>query len=74
MHHLSHQVDGLPTFGSSDPNEISDRVSRDDPHPYFARMAHVFVNGSQVLVDGESTGRHGEGGLGRFAGQVGPYV
>jgi N-acyl-D-amino-acid deacylase len=39
-----------------DPNTISDRATYDKPQVYAVGMRHVFVNGVQVLKDGEHTG------------------
>jgi len=38
------------------PREISDKATFDKPHQYSTGMVHVFVNGSQVLKNGEHTG------------------
>ena len=39
-----------------DPAKIQDHATFDKPHQYATGMVHVFVNGSQVLKDGEHTG------------------
>jgi N-acyl-D-amino-acid deacylase len=39
-----------------DPRTIADRATFAAPHAYAIGMRHVFVNGSQVLRDGEPTG------------------
>jgi N-acyl-D-amino-acid deacylase len=39
-----------------DPKTISDRATFEKPHQYAVGMKHVFVNGVQVLKDGEHTG------------------
>mgnify|MGYP000430154173 FL=1 len=39
-----------------DPNTISDHATFEDPHQYSSGVEHVFVNGVQVLKEGEHTG------------------
>ena len=39
-----------------DPATIADRATFEKPHQYAVGMKHVFVNGLQVLKDGEHTG------------------
>lgn len=39
-----------------DPARIQDHATFDQPHQYATGMVHVFVNGTQVLKDGEHTG------------------
>jgi N-acyl-D-amino-acid deacylase len=39
-----------------DPNTISDHATYEKPQQYATGMVHVFVNGTQVLKDGEHTG------------------
>jgi N-acyl-D-amino-acid deacylase len=38
-----------------DASRIADHATFEDPHQYSTGMVHVFVNGAQVLVDGEHT-------------------
>jgi len=39
-----------------DPEKIQDHATFEKPHQYATGMSHVFVNGVQVLKDGEHTG------------------
>jgi N-acyl-D-amino-acid deacylase len=39
-----------------DPKTIADRATYEQPHQYAVGMRHVYVNGAQVLRDGEHTG------------------
>jgi N-acyl-D-amino-acid deacylase len=39
-----------------DPEKIADRATFEKPHQYAVGMKDVFVNGVQVLADGEHTG------------------
>ena len=40
-----------------DPAKVQDYAAPGDPHQYSEGMVHVFVNGAQVLEDGQPTGR-----------------
>jgi N-acyl-D-amino-acid deacylase len=39
-----------------DPINIQDHATFENPHQYSTGMVHVFVNGTQVLENGEHTG------------------
>ncbi len=39
-----------------DPDEVAAKSTYLEPHQYATGMVHVFVNGTQVLADGEHTG------------------
>ena len=39
-----------------DPDKVQDHATFTEPHQYATGMVHVFVNGEQVLKDGEHTG------------------
>jgi N-acyl-D-amino-acid deacylase len=39
-----------------DPNSIQDHATYEQPHQYSTGMVHVFINGQQVLKNGEHTG------------------
>lgn len=60
--HLKIQKRGSLTEGNYadvvlfDPAAIIDKATFEDPHQYSEGVKHVFVNGTQVLKDGEHTG------------------
>jgi N-acyl-D-amino-acid deacylase len=39
-----------------DPEKIQDHATFEKPHQYSTGMVHVFVNGEQVLANGDHTG------------------
>ena len=39
-----------------DPQTVADQASFEEPHQLATGVQHVFVNGGQVLRDGEHTG------------------
>ena len=39
-----------------DPDKVTDKATFTDPHQYAEGVVHVFVNGGQVIKDGEHTG------------------
>jgi N-acyl-D-amino-acid deacylase len=39
-----------------DPDKVRDNATFEDPHQYAEGMVHVFVNGTQVIKDGDHTG------------------
>src|SRR5262249_40524250 len=58
-----------------DPKTIADRATYENPHQYAVGMRHVFVNGVQVLKDGEHTGaKPGRALWGRGKGDWGPFA
>ena len=55
-----------------DPATIADRATFEKPHTYAVGMRHVFVNGVQVLKDGEHTGKKPGRALIHQSSVVGP--
>ncbi|MCZ6642774.1 MAG: D-aminoacylase [Gammaproteobacteria bacterium] len=57
---LRHRGELAPGFYGDivifDPEVVQDHATFDDPHRYATGVVHVFVNGEQVLRDGEHTG------------------
>jgi N-acyl-D-aspartate/D-glutamate deacylase len=47
---------GYADIVAFDPKTIADRATYEQPHQYAIGMRHVWVNGTQVLQDGEHTG------------------
>lgn len=39
-----------------DPDTVAERATYEDPHQYATGIAHVLVNGRQVIAEGEHTG------------------
>jgi N-acyl-D-amino-acid deacylase len=39
-----------------DPDSVAERATYDNPHQYAAGIAHVLVNGTKVIADGDHTG------------------
>jgi N-acyl-D-amino-acid deacylase len=52
------------------PHTIADHATYEEPHQYATGVSHVFVNGVQVLKDGEHTGEK----PGRFVKGPGYYI
>jgi N-acyl-D-amino-acid deacylase len=50
------QPDYYADIAIFDPTTIQDHATYEEPHQYATGMVHVFVNGEQVLKDGEHTG------------------
>jgi N-acyl-D-amino-acid deacylase len=50
------QVGNFADVAVFDPATVADHATYEDPHQYATGMVHVFVNGEQVLSDGEHTG------------------
>jgi len=50
------QVGHFADVAVFDPDEIQDHATFEEPHQLSTGMSHVFVNGVQVLNNGEHTG------------------
>ena len=50
------EVGSYADVGVFDPAEIQDHANYENPHQYSTGVIHVFVNGQQVLKNGEHTG------------------
>ena len=50
------EIDNYADIIVFDPIEINDKATFEKPHQYAVGMKHVFVNGIQVLNDGNHTG------------------
>jgi N-acyl-D-amino-acid deacylase len=57
LHHRGILSEGMfADIAIFDPATIADRATFEKPHQYAVGMTHVFVNGVQVIKDGEHTG------------------
>lgn len=50
------QVGHFADLAIFDPTRVKDKATYENPHQYAEGMVHVFVNGKQVLRDGQHTG------------------